>query len=288
MSETLVSAYDKEAVVTEPLVSVSDYQPAPPAAEPLLDTAAPRRLAWRALLLDQRAYTTVVNQLSPLKKGFFALLLILGIVLIARLVGWGLAYLTSPRLDSLEALVQNFITGLPWYTTQVQQSPEFAAQFAQSYALSWEGVRFALGIPTPANQGIAIGALILNTLLAWLVYGTLAHWIARWFGGTGTWKVTLGAMALSYAPLLLLVVEAIPGAAVPVTLLFLAMLVGKYQAIKSAHYLTPGYTLASVLLPYVVGGALLLALVLFGGAYGIEQIPYIDSIPQTSRMFIGR
>jgi hypothetical protein len=254
----------------------------------VLDSAAPRRLAWRALLLDQRAYTTVVNQLSPLKKGFITLLLILGIVLVARLIGWGLAYLTSPRLDSLQTLVQNFITGLPWYATQVRQSPEFAAQFAQSYGLSWEGVRYALGIPTPMNQGISIGSLLLDTLLAWLVFGTLAHWIARWFGGAGTWKQTLGAMALSYAPLLLLVVEAIPGAAVPLTLLFLAMLVGKYQAIKSAHRLTPGYTLASVLLPYVVGAALLLALALFGGAFGIEQIPYVDPIVQTLRALTGR
>ena len=110
-----------------------------------------------------------------------------------------------------------------------------------------------LGIPTPTNQGIGIGALVLDTLLAWFVFGTVAHWLARWFGGAGTWKQTLGAMALSYAPLLLLVVEAVPGASVPLTLLFLAMLVGKYQAIKSAHGLTPGYTLASVLLPYLIG-----------------------------------
>jgi hypothetical protein len=288
VSETLVSAYDGEAVVTEPLVSVSDHQLTPSPAEPVLASAAPRRLAWRALLLDQRAYTTVVNHRSPLKQGFYTLLLILGIVVVARLVGWVLGYLTSPRLDSLQAVVQNFITGLPWYAGQVQQSPQFAAQFAQSYGLSWEGVRLALGIPTPTNQGINIAALLLNTLLVWLTYGTVAHWVARWFGGAGSWKKTLGALALSYAPLLLLVVEAIPGAAVPMSLLFLAMLAGKYQAIKSAHCLTPGYTLASVLLPYLAGAALLLALALFGGALGIEQVPYIDSILQTSRMFIGR
>jgi hypothetical protein len=92
-------------------------------------------------------------------------------------------------------------------------------------------------------------------------------------------------MALTYAPLLLLVVEAIPGAVVPLTLLFLLMLAGKYLAIKSAHHLTPGYALASVLLPYLVAALLLLALVLFGGAFGLEQIPYADTAVQLLGMF---
>jgi hypothetical protein len=238
-------------------------------------------------LVDQRAYNTVARHLHPLKKGFFSLLAILGIVLLARLVGWGLDYLTSPRLESLQALVQNFITGLPWYQAQAQQSPQFAAEFAQSYGLSWEGVRAALGIPTPLNQGIGIGALILNTLLAWLGYGTLAHWFARWFGGQGTWREMMGTMALAYAPLLLLVVEAIPGAVVPLILLFLLMLVGKYQAVKSTHHLTPGYNLASVLLPYLVVTVLALGVALFTGALGLEQIPFINTGIRTFDAFNG-
>jgi hypothetical protein len=252
---------------------------------PQLERTTPWFLAWRALLVDQRAYNTVVNHLSPFKRGFIALLTILGIVVVAKLIGWGLDYLTSPRLESLQTMVQTFIMGLPWYQAQVQQSPQFASEFAQSYGLSWEGVRYALGIPTPANQGVGIGTLVLNTLLAWLTFGTLAHWFARWFGGAGTWRQTLGAMALSYAPLLLLVVEAVPGALVPLSLLFLAMLIGKYLAVKSAHRLPNGYTAASVLLPYLVAAVLLAAVVLFGGALGLEQIPYFDSGVQAFDLF---
>lgn len=287
MSQTLLSATNGDAALVEQSDSGVAYLPPPPAAEPLLEGAAPRRLAWRALLLDQRAYATVVKQPSPLKTGFLTLLLILGVVVVARLIGWGLGYLTSPRLDSMQTLLQNFITGLPWYQAQAQQSPQFVPQFTQSYWLSWEGVRLALGIPTPLNQGIAIGALVLDTLGAWLVFGTLAHWLARWFGGAGSWKQTLGAAALAYAPLLLLVVEAVPGAYVPLTLLFLAMLVGKYQAVKSAHGLAPGYTLAGILLPYLIGLVVLLALALFGGAFGVDQIPYIDTGIRTFSTFSG-
>ncbi len=285
MSETLVSARNGDAAIVQDVPAAS-YQLAPD-TEPGLDSATPRRLAWRALLLDQRAYTTVVTQASPLKTGFLTLLLILGVVVVARLIGWALGYLTSPRLDSLQTLLQNFITGLPWYQAQAQQSPQFVPQFTQSYWLSWEGVRLALGIPTPLNQGITIGALVLDTLGVWLVFATLAHWLARWFGGAGSWKQTLGAAALAYAPLLLLVVEAVPGAYVPLALLFLAMLVGKYQAIKSAHGLAPGYTLASILLPYLIGVVVLLALMLFGGAYGLDQIPYVDTGLRTFNMFSG-
>jgi hypothetical protein len=187
----------------------------------------------------------------------------------------------------MQALIQDFITGLPWYADQARQTPEFAAQFAQSYWLSWEGVRAALGIPTPSNVSINVGSVVLSTLMNWLAYGTLAHWMARWLGGTGTWKQTLGVVALSYAPLLLLVVEAIPGAAVPLSLLFLAMLVSKYLALKSAHHLTPGYTLASVLLPYVIAVVLVLALALFGAAFGLEQVPFINQGMQIFQVFSG-
>jgi hypothetical protein len=284
VTEPVVQATDSTSADGALLVAAYPYQPQVSPAAPsvpewaiVLDRDKPWWLAWRALLLDQRAYNTVVQSLGPLKKGFLALLAILGIVLVARLVGWGLDYLTAPRLDSLQALVQNFITGLPWYQAEAQRTREFVAQFAQSYGLSWEGVRAALGIPTPLNQGVGIGTLILNTLVAWFAFGTVAHWCARWFGGAGTWKETLGAIALAYAPLLLLVVEAIPGAAVPLGLLFLLELVGKYQAIKSAHRLTPGYNLASVLLPYLIAGVLALVVVLIGGAFGLEQIPYFDT-----------
>jgi hypothetical protein len=281
-----VEAYDgSSGSPGAPLAPSPALVPSEQDAYPQLGRTASWYLAWRALLADQRAYNTVTNQRSPLKQGFLALLTILGIVVAAKLVGWGLDYLTAPRLESLQTLVQEFVVGLPWYQAQVQQSPQFAQEFAQSYGLSWEGVRYALGIPTPLNQGLGIGPLLLNTLLVWLGFGTLAHWFARWFGSAGTWRQTLGVTALAYAPLLLLVVEAVPGALVPLPLLFLSMLVSKYLAIKSAHRLASGYTAASILLPYLVAAVLLMGLALFGGAFGLEQIPYFDSGVQTFDLF---
>jgi hypothetical protein len=238
--------------------------------------AHPLRLAWRALLLDEHAYAAVAAHAKPLQRGFVVLLWILGSVLLARLIGFGFNWLTTPRLERIEGLLREFVTGLPWYAEQVRQMPAFAAQFGQTYYLTWEGLRALLGIQTPASTGLWAGITLLDTLLAWLIFGTLAHWTARWLDGTGRWSQTLGALALAYAPLLLTVIEMIPGAALPLSLLFLLMFIGKYQALKSVHGLSPGYTLAAVLLPYLLASLLLLAVLLFGAALGLEQLPIFD------------
>ena len=250
--------------------------------QPLAD-AAPLRLAWRALLLDEHAYDAVVGATRPLQRGFVALLWVLGIVLLGRLVGLGLNWLTSPQLGGIETQLREFITSLPWYADQVRQAPGFAAEFAQNYFLGWEGLRAVLGIQTPTSTGVWAGVTLLDTLLAWLFFGLLALWSARWMGGQGRWQQTLGAVALAYAPLLLTLIEVIPGAALPLSLLFLAMLVGKYQAIKVVHGLTSGYVLAVVLIPYLLSLLLLLGVSLFGGAYGLEQVPYINQAIETLR-----
>lgn len=277
-----------ESAAALPLVeetegAVEPLTPVLPAPASPLAGAGPLRLAWRALLLDERAYIEVVGRPKPLRQGLLILLWILGVVLLTRLIGLGLNWLTSPQLGALEALLRDFITDLPWYSEQVRQTPTFATQFAQEYFLAWEGLRALLGIQTPAGTALWSGVTLLDTLLAWLVYGTLAHWVARWLGGAGRWTQNQGALALAYAPLLLVVIEVIPGAALPLGLLFLLMLVGKYQAIKWVYGLTPGYALAAVLLPYLLVSLLLLAALIFGSAFGLEQLPFFDQAVETIR-----
>jgi len=244
-------------------------------------------LAWRALLLDEYAYTAVAMHNKPMRQGFLALLWVLGIVLVARLVGLGANWLTSPQLGRIQALLQEFIAGLPWYGEQVRQTAGFAAQFAQNYFLVWEGLDALLGIQTPTSTALWVGVTLVDTLLAWLGYGLLAHWTARWMGGSGRWTQTLAVVALSYAPLLLVTIEAIPGASLPLGLLFLLMLMGKYQALKAVHGLSPGYTLAATLLPYLLVSLLLMAAILFGAALGLEQIPLFDQSVAAVRLVLN-
>jgi len=280
---TVVAGYngwevDMSHELVQPLTEPIDQQSLAPRTSRL-------RLILRALLLDEGAYAAAVSAPKPFLWGLLTLLLLIAMVVVARLVGHGLGWLTSPQLDSIQMIIRNFVTGLPWYAGQLQQNPAFATQFTQGYALGWDGIRTVLGIPTVPGTAATIGLLVLSTLLAWFGFGTVAHWLARWFGGHARYGQTLGATALSYAPLLLLVVETVPGATVPLTLLFLWMLMGKYLALKNTHALTTGYTLSATLLPYLIGLVLFGAVALFGGAYGIDQIPYTNDALSALRAF---
>jgi hypothetical protein len=60
------------------------------------------------------------------------------------------------------------------------------------------------------------------------------------------------------------------------------LLVAKYQALKQAHGLTPGYTLAAVIAPFVIVATLVIGAILFGTAAGIEYGPALQSAVPTS------
>lgn len=53
-------------------------------------------LLGQALLLNGAAYTTVHDDRTPFRRGFLALLLVLGLVALARLIGLGLGLLAAP------------------------------------------------------------------------------------------------------------------------------------------------------------------------------------------------
>ena len=253
--------------------------------------APPKRSLWRlclaVLLLDQTAFDEVRDDGHAARRGFFALLLIIGIVVVARLIGLAFGLLSSPQLGSLQSMLQETVTGLPWYSQQVQAAPDFAMKFQAGYILAWDLVRTALGIPTPSGTYSAIAIFVLTTLGNWSLFALLAHMFARWFGGKGRLGQTFGVVAFSYAPLLLAVVELVPGALVPVVLVALYLLVTKYLAIQSVHGLSWGYSLASVLAPYVLVAVIVTGVLMFTAAYGsqyaidemMKQIPSMPQIP---------
>jgi len=234
----------------------------------------------RALLLDDDVYAEIAFGPGPLGRGFKHLLAILGVVVLGKVVGWLFSLLVMPRLGGVQTAIESFLSGMPWYANRVAQAPEYAQQFHQAYVLVWEGLRTLLGQPTPTSLISSILALIVTTLGAWLVYSALAQLLARWFGGEATFGQLAGTLALSYAPLLLLLVEIWPGAVVPVTLMFPLLLIFKYLAIRRTHGLSPAYTLATTLGPYVIGVVGLAFLSLFGLALGLNRIPIVSDLLQ--------
>lgn len=252
----------------------SDGSEAPPGTLTLL---------WRALLLGSSPYAVVRDDANAGRRGFVLLLAIIGIVALAQVIGYGFGWLTAPRLGSLQALSYTTLTSLAWYAEQVQQTPAFAAQFAQGHAAAWEALRILLGYPTITATSISVTTLIVATLLNWFVYGLLTHAFARWYGGRARLSQTLGVLGLAYTPLLLRTVEVIPGAVAPVGLIFLLMLATKFLALQSAHGLGAVQTLAVTLAPYIVVGLIAALVLLFGGAYGLEQIPYVNEALQVQQ-----
>lgn len=250
----------------------------PPAKNDGEEKSQPGGLALlgRALLFSTEPYVVVRDGEHPGRRGFVLVLIIVAIVAVAQLIAYWLGWLTAPRLDSMQGLLYGTVTDWPWYAEQVQLDPAFATQFQQGYMAAWEALRILLGYPTLTATISVDVSLILTTLGNWFVFSVLAHWMARWFGSQARFGQTLGTVALAYAPLLLLVIQVVPGATVPLSLLFLLMLATKYMALKITHNLGTPQTLFLLAAPYVIAAIVAALVALYGGAYGLEQIPYFN------------
>ena len=227
---------------------------------------------------DGRAQPGVLAQ-----RGFVIILTIVGLVTLAQLIGYWLGALTAPDLSSLQHLLYNALIDLPWYAQQVQQDPAFAVQFAQGHTVAWEALRVLLGYPTVTATVSAIVATALATVINWLLFAVLAHWVARWYGSQARLGQTLGVLSLASAPLLLRLVEIVPGAVAPLSLIFLLMLATKFLALKSAHGLGAAPTLVVTLAPYALVALLVVLILLNGGAYSLQQNPYVNQVLQVQQ-----
>ncbi len=237
-------------------------------------------LLGRTLLLGSEPYAAVRDGEKPGRRGFIIILAIIGLVVLAQLIGYWLGALTAPNLGSLQTLLYNALVDLPWYAQQVQLDPTFATQFQQGYLAGWEALRILLGYPTITATGSSIVLTAVLTLLNWLIFGVLAHWLARWYGSQARFGQTLGALSLAYAPLLLSMVIVVPGATAPISLIFLLMLATKYLALKAVHGLGSAATLFVLLAPYVIVLVVAVLVLLNSGAYGLSQNPTVNQVLQ--------
>ena len=229
--------------------------------EQALPADKPVQIAFRATLFDQRAFTAVNSDDNPFMRGFLALLVVLGVVAVARLIGMGLDILTMPRVNVLQEQILTAITSTNYYASLIAETPEFADRFAATYGNIWNLIRLFGGYPSTTGL-LAVLLSPLGVLGSWLIFGSLSYLIARWFGTKVEYKRALGVMALAYAPILLTAIGVIPGAYMPLSLVFALTLIAKFLAIRDLYKFGPGQNLAVIILTYLICWILLITILL--------------------------
>ncbi len=226
------------------------------------------RMIGQALVLEPDPMIEMVDDDNPWVEGlFFALLLGLAVGL-AKVVGSLLltASLPDPTI-ALEAALAAWRQAMPpgsmdWGALEEQVRrlwPLFAA--LTGYGGGWMRLLFLVTTP-------------LTLILDWLVYGLLCFAAARMLGGQGSLNQTLGALALSLSPRVLLLAQVFPLVSVGSALLHVWGALIAYRGVQTAHDLPSERAALAVLLPFVfllvfaIGSAVVLwgFVTLVGGA----------------------
>ena len=216
------------------------------------------KLLGQALTLEPAPFVEIVDDDNPWIEGLF-FVFVLGVLIgVARLVGGLLVSASLPPADAvLEALVASLKQALPSFGAGQTGGEPFVRQ-------SW-----SLIIPF-FNYGsgwLRLLMLIVTPLLLigqWLLYATTSHAAARMLGGKGRLGQTLGTLALSTAPSILLMATIVPFVAVSPLLVHCWGLLIAYRGLEVVHNLPPGKAAIAALIPFVLGALLFLLAVTVG------------------------
>ena len=223
---------------------------------PLVDSI---RLGWGALLLRREAYGEVRKAPNPFVTGLTVLIVISVLVSILMIVGELLAWATSPSVTAMREVVWQNMQRMPWYRA-VGDNNALLQEIRRWYNTSWQFFPRFFGAADPIGAGINVITRPVSLFLLWLLYGVLAHVIARILGGRAPLMQTLGTTALAVAPQLLHVVQILPYVRIG-SVLTVWTLVCAYVALKDTHDLTWARTFWATVLPLFLLALLSAALV---------------------------
>lgn len=201
-----------------------------------------------AILFKSQVYEEFISSQRPFLKGL-VFLLILGL-LVGILMGIGdvIEYTFMPDLNMVKQTVAENLKTAPWY---LGIPPEGREAMWQQYELGWK-IFPAIFAPSPGKALAGVLATPLFWILQWLIYGAVAWVFARLLGGTAGLGVTLGALALGFAPGVFKLLELIPYAQATGILLGVWGFVCCYYAIKISHNFGAGKAFLVTLLPYLL------------------------------------
>ena len=203
------------------------------------------RLCWRALFLREDAYEEMRDTPGPFGRGLLFIILLGAIVAAIGVVGASLEWATTPDMGQLgQAVMQSWMQG-PWVK---DIPPEALPEVKQTFDTVFSMIKNFT--PNPVMGLINIVLNPVGLIIAWLVYGLLAHLFARLLGGRGSLEQTYGTTALAVSPVALNVFKVLPY--VQIGGLAIWGTVCNYLAIKSAHQLSPARAFWATVLPFVV------------------------------------
>ena len=214
-------------------------------------------ILWEALFLQPQPYAAIRDRKNPAGKGFVILIILALTVALVSYIGTLLTWATSPDLNAIQETVLKHLQTMSWWEMMSAQ-PQAQVVWLQIWDSVWQVMRLLIPSPTSGLMGFILTPL--NLLITWIVFGLVAHVMAKIFGGKGQLNQTLGTTALAAAPQLLTLFTVFP--LVSLAGIGVWTMLARYMAIRVTHDLSWGRALWVTLLSMLV--IFLLLVVLFG------------------------
>ncbi len=216
------------------------------------------RLLGQALTLEPDPFVAMVDDDNPWIEGLFFAFVLGLLIALARLLG---GLLLSASLPPPDAVLETLAISLKQVlsATPAQQT---SAEATLRQLWPWITPLFNYGSGWLGLLGLIVTPLAF--IGQWLLYASIRPAAARLRGASASLSQTLGALALSMAPRILLVATVVPFASVSALLLHSWGLLIAYRGLEVAHNLPPGKAAAAALIPLLLGALLFLLAVVLG------------------------
>jgi hypothetical protein len=206
-------------------------------------------LVAKALVLENEPFETMVDDDAPWLEGLVLVAVVSLAGGVAVAMGNFLAALALPDPHAMWTLL------LQGWRQLAANTGLAGAGGERIVADLWAWVAWSSGYAGGWSSLLPILSVPALALCWWLFYGFSAYAVGRGFGGRGTLTATLGATALTVAPLSLLLLSLVPFAGAGSPLLAVWTLLVGYRAVQVAHELDWRSAALTTLVIYGLGGA---------------------------------
>ena len=139
-------------------------------------------LLWEALFLQPEPFAAMRDQKKPASKGL-VILIILGLVLaLAAFIGSLLTWASSPNIAAVQETVLKYLQQMSWWN-EMAVNPQAQAIWFQIWDSIWQFIQVMTPSPVSGLAGFIFTPL--NLIISWVIFGLVAHVMAKIFGGQG-------------------------------------------------------------------------------------------------------